>query len=1220
MPPVHPLRAELAKRIVLLDGAMGTVFQKKGLVEADFRGEAFKDWPKDLRGNNDILCLTRPDLVEETHFAYLMAGADIVETNTFSSTRIAQADYGLEEQVRAMNLGAAHCARRAVDRLAKETGRKGWVAGAIGPLNKTLSLSPDVNNPGFRAVTFEQVSEAYLEQIRALDEGGVDLYLIETVFDTLNCKAALFAVEENARKTGVRKPVIVSGTITDKSGRTLSGQTPEAFWTSVKHADLLTIGFNCALGAREMRPFLESLAQIATVPVHAYPNAGLPNAFGEYDETPDRMAPYLREFADAGLVNLVGGCCGTTPAHIAAFAEIVRGLPPRAVPKPDGLTALSGLEPLLLRPGTNFVNIGERTNVAGSAAFKKLVLAGQFAEATAVARQQVENGAQIIDVNMDDGLLDGEKAMTTFLQLIAAEPDIARVPVMVDSSKWSVLEAGLKCLQGKGIVNSISLKEGEAKFLEQARRVRQYGAAVVVMAFDEEGQAVTLERKTSICKRAYDLLVSEVGFPPEEIIFDPNILTIATGMEEHNRYAIDFFGAVQWIKANLPGARTSGGVSNVSFALRGNAVVREAMNTAFLYHAVKAGLDMGIVNAGQITVYDDIPKDLLERIEDALFDRRPDATERLVQFAETVKAPKGAAAVVDDAWRRAPVAERLKHALIKGLDAFVEADVEEARLALGSPLRVIEGPLMDGMNVVGDLFGEGKMFLPQVVKSARVMKKGVAVLLPWLEKEKQAGRKAGRVLLATVKGDVHDIGKNIVSVVLACNGFEIVDLGVMVPADRIVKAALEERIDLVGLSGLITPSLEEMTHVVGALEKAGVHVPVLIGGATTSKTHTAVKIAPATKSPVIHVLDASRSVGVCEKLLNPASREKYIGEVHAEHASLRERHAANQKAVKLLSLGEARKRRAPVDWKAYTPPKPAKPGLHLFKDHDLASLMPLLDWAPLFHAWEMRGTFPAILEDARQGAEAKKLFADARGMLDEIVSKGLLKAHGICALLPAASEGDSVIVYADESRKKERQRFHFLRQQIEKGDQSAFCLADWVAPVGCGKPDWLGLFAVTAGHGAQELAARHDKANDPYRAIMVKSLADRLAEAFAEWLHREVRLRLWGNVPGETLPLEALLAEKYQGVRPAPGYPACPDHTEKGSIFELLGATANAGMTLTESFAMSPGASVSGFYFPHPEARYFAVGRIDEAQAADYAKRKGWPASEAARWLAPNLG
>jgi 5-methyltetrahydrofolate--homocysteine methyltransferase len=1197
---------------------MGTVFQKKGLTEADFRGADFKDWPMDLKGNNDVLCLTRPDLVEETHFAYLQAGTDILETNTFSSTRIAQADYGLEDHVYRMNVEAARCARRAVDRLLRETGRKAWVAGAIGPMNKTLSLSPDVNNPGYRAVTFEQVAEAYLDQIRALDEGGVDLYLIETVFDTLNCKAALFAVEEHARATGIRKPIIVSGTITDKSGRTLSGQTPEAFWTSVKHADLLSVGFNCALGAREMRPFLESLAAIATIPVHAYPNAGLPNAFGEYDETPDRMAPYLREFADAGLVNLVGGCCGTTPAHIHAFAEIVKGLPPRAIPAPDSITALSGLEPLILRPGTNFVNIGERTNVAGSAVFKKLVLAGNFGEATAVARQQVENGAQIIDVNMDDGLLEGEKAMTTFLQLIAAEPDIARVPVMIDSSKWSVLEAGLKCLQGKGVVNSISMKEGEAKFLEQARRVRQYGAAVVVMAFDEEGQAVTLARKISICKRAYDLLVQKVGFPPEEIIFDPNILTVATGMEEHNRYAIDFFEAVAWIKANLPHARTSGGVSNVSFALRGNAVVREAMNTAFLYHAVKAGLDMGIVNAGQITVYDDIPKDLLERIEDVLFDKRPDATERLIQFTETVKTVKGAAAVVDDAWRREPVAERLKHALIKGLDAFVEADVEEARVTLGSPLAVIEGPLMAGMNVVGDLFGEGKMFLPQVVKSARVMKKGVAVLLPWLEKEKQSGRKAGRILLATVKGDVHDIGKNIVSVVLACNGFEIVDLGVMVPTDRIVKAALEERIDLVGLSGLITPSLEEMTHVASALEKAGVHVPVLIGGATTSKTHTAVKIAPATKSPVVHVLDASRSVGVAEKLLNPASREKFVAEIHAEHATLRERHEANQKAVSMHTLEQARKSRVAIDWKAFTPHAPAKPGVHVLGDVDLSTLVPLIDWAPLFHAWEMRGSYPAILGDSRQGVEAKKLFADAKAMLDEIVAKRLLSARGVCALLPAASEGDDVIVYADESRKKERQRFHFLRQQVEKGNQPAYGLADWIAPVKSGKPDWLGMFAVTAGHGAQALADRHDKANDPYRAIMVKALADRLAEAFAEWLHREVRTRLWANEAKENLPLESLLSEKYRGIRPAPGYPACPDHTEKGPLFDVLDAPGNAGMSLTESFAMSPGASVSGFYFAHPEARYFAVGKIGDDQLGDYARRKGWSAAEAQKWLAPN--
>ncbi|MBL8992424.1 MAG: methionine synthase [Spirochaetia bacterium] len=1221
MTTLEILRGELAKRVLIIDGAMGTMIQKHKLTESDYRGEEFKSFPKELRGNNDLLSLTQPKIIEDIHFAYLEAGADIVETNTFSGTRIAMADYGMEDLVPRLNRESAKLARRAVERIQKaQPGKKAWVAGAIGPMNRSLSISPDVNNPGFRSVTFEQVVACYREQVENLVAGGVDIILVETVFDSLNCKAALFAIQEFFQANKTILPVMVSATITDLSGRTLSGQTPEAFWLSVSHAPLLSVGLNCALGPKEMRPFIEALSRVAGVYVSCYPNAGLPNAFGGYDETPESMGGVLGEFLKAGFINILGGCCGTTPDHIRHFKKIADAAKPRVPPQIPHQSAFSGLEPFVIRPETNFVNIGERTNVAGSIQFKKRILAGNYEEAVAIARQQVENGAQIIDVNMDEGLLDSEKAMTTFLNLIATEPEIARVPVMVDSSKWSVLEAGLKCVQGKSIVNSISLKEGPEVFKEHARKIREYGAATVVMAFDEKGQADTVERKIEICKKSYEIVVNEVGFPPEDIIFDPNILTIATGMEEHNNYAVNFFETVKWIKRNLPYARVSGGVSNVSFSFRGNPVVREAINSVFLYHAVRAGLDMGIVNAGALVVYDDIPVDLRELVEDLVLNRRPDATERLLSFAETVKA-KGEVKVEDQAWRKLSVEERLKHALVKGITEFIEVDTEEARQKLPKPIQVIEGPLMDGMSVVGDLFGSGKMFLPQVVKSARVMKKSVAYLIPFIEKEKVASgvvKAAGKILLATVKGDVHDIGKNIVSVVLACNGYDIVDLGVMVSSEKILHAAREQSVDAIGLSGLITPSLDEMVHVASEMEREGFKLPLLIGGATTSKVHTAVKIAPAYSGTVVHVLDASRSVPVTQKLLSEDLRKGFGLEIQKDYEHLRQVHAASRDKRKLLSIQAAREKAAKPDF-SKAPPVPKFLGKTVLQDIDLGTLIPFIDWSPFFHAWELRGIYPKILKDPKVGEEATKLLAEGQKLLEELRAKKKIKASAVFGLYPANRIGDDVEIYENEKREKPLAVFHMLRQQIEKDTgEPSFCLADYVAPKSSGLKDYFGLFAVTAGLGADELAKAFEKDNDQYQSIMVKVLADRLAEALAEYLHLEVRKKYWGYAPDEKLGIEELVAEKYSGIRPAPGYPACPEHTEKRTLFSVLDA-GKIGMELTESCAMLPGASVSGFYFSHPESRYFTVGKIGKDQVEDYAKRKNIPVAEAEKWLRPNL-
>ncbi|MBU6399002.1 MAG: methionine synthase [Verrucomicrobia bacterium] len=1218
----------LRQRIVLLDGAMGTMIQAHHLDEAGYRGERFRDWPRDLKGNNDLLALTRPRIIENIHRQYLEAGADVLETNTFNSTRIALADYGMHELVRELNLAAARCARQAVQAVeAAQPDRVCFVAGAIGPTNRTTSISPDVNNPAYRAVTFDQLVEAYSEQVAALLEGGVDALLVETIFDTLNAKAAFFAIEQCFDRLGRRVPLLASVTFVQAgNNRTLTGQTVEAFWNSVSHVPLLSVGINCALGPKEMRPLLEELARLAPIYISCYPNAGLPNPLlpTGFPETPESLAPQLREFAANGWLNIVGGCCGTTPAHIQLLADAVRGLPPRVPPKVEPYLRLSGLEALTIRPETNFVNIGERTNVTGSPKFAKLILAGQFEEALAIAKQQVENGAQLIDVNMDEGMLDSEKAMTTFLHLVASEPDIARVPVMIDSSKWSVIEAGLKCLQGKGVVNSISLKEGEAKFIAQARLVRRYGAAVIVMAFDEQGQADSFERKLQVCRRSYDLLTRQVGFPPQDIIFDPNILTVATGMEEHANYAVDFIKATRWIKENLPHAKVSGGVSNISFSFRGNNVVREAMHAAFLYHAIRAGLDMGIVNAGMLEVYEEIPKDLLELVEDVLLNRRPDATERLVKFADSVK-QKGKAEVVEDAWRQGTVEERLSHALVKGIVDFIEADTEEARRKYVKPLAVIEGPLMAGMNVVGDLFGSGKMFLPQVVKSARVMKKAVAYLLPFMETEKQAGgggRAQGRILLATVKGDVHDIGKNIVGVVLGCNNYEVLDLGVMVPCEKILQTAREQDVDLIGVSGLITPSLDEMAHVAKEMQREGFTTPLLIGGATTSRAHTAVKIAPGYRQPVIHVLDASRAVGVVGQLVNPDLKPGFIDKNRREQESLREEHLGKQPGKPLLTLQQARARRTPIDWKNYTPPKPAFTGVRVLRDFPLDQIVPFIDWSPFFHTWELRGRYPAIFDDPNVGSKARELFDDAQKLLGEIIGRRLLQAHGVYGLFPANSTGDDVDLYADESRQRLLATFHFLRQQMDKpAGQFNHCLADFTAPKSVpplSLADHLGAFAVTAGHGVEELCKEFERDHDDYNSILTKALADRLAEAFAECLHKRVRQE-WGYGQGEILTHEDLIRERYRGIRPAAGYPACPDHTEKFTLWQLLDVERHAGIKLTESGAMWPASSVSGLYFAHPEAKYFAVGKLDRDQVLDYHRRKSMDLRVVERWLSPYL-
>jgi len=1217
-------KALLAERILILDGAMGTMIQRHGLDEADYRGERFADWPSELKGNNDLLSLTRPDIIRDIHRAYLEAGADIVETNTFNATAISQADYGMEDLVFELNFASARLAREACDAVATPD-RPRFVAGVLGPTNRTASISPDVNNPGFRNVTFDELRETYLEATRALVEGGADLLLIETIFDTLNAKAAVFAIAQYFEETGRRLPVMISGTITDASGRTLSGQTAEAFYNALRHAEPLSIGFNCALGAKQLRQYVEELAGYADCAVSAHPNAGLPNEFGEYDESPEAMAAEIGEWARAGFLNIVGGCCGTTPDHIRAIAEAVAGCAPRRIPERDRTLRLSGLEPLNIDEHSLFVNVGERTNVTGSARFKRLILEGNYEDAVEVARQQVENGAQIIDVNMDEGMLDGEEAMRTFLNLIAAEPDIARVPVMVDSSKWSILETGLKCIQGKGIVNSISLKEGEQAFLEQARLARRYGAAVIVMAFDEEGQADTRDRKVEICTRAYRLLRERLDFPPEDIIFDPNIFAIATGIPEHDRYGLDFIEATRIIKETLPYAKVSGGVSNVSFSFRGNNFVREAIHAVFLYHAIRAGMDMGIVNAGQLAVYEEVPEGLREAIEDVILCRRPDASERLLEIAERYRGEGGSAAREEDlSWREWPVEKRLEHALVKGIDTFIEEDTEDARRQVDHPIRVIEGPLMDGMNVVGDLFGAGKMFLPQVVKSARVMKKAVAYLIPYIEAMKgEDSRAKGKILMATVKGDVHDIGKNIVGVVLQCNNFEVIDLGVMVPAPKILEAAREHAVDIIGLSGLITPSLEEMAHVAKELQREGFEVPLLIGGATTSRVHTAVKIAPHyTNAPTIYVKDASRAVGVAQNLVSPDLREAYVQKIEREYEEVRARHTGRQDRTAWLTLAEARANRTPIDWSDYTPPRPKQPGLHVFDDYPLEEIREYIDWTPFFKAWEMAGSYPQILHDPVVGEQASCLLEDAKKMLAQIIRERWLKARAVIGLFPANQvEFDDIELYTDDTRSTPMLRLHHLRQQTRRPPgKPNQCLADFIAPAETGLHDWLGAFAVTAGIGVDEHIARFEAEHDDYRAILLKALADRLAEAFAELMHARVRREFWGYAPDEALDNEALIREQYQGIRPAPGYPACPDHTEKALLWKLLDPVTHAGISLTESFAMVPTAAVSGWYFSHPQSRYFAVGKINRDQVEDYARRKGMPVAVVEQWLAPNLG
>lgn len=1219
----HILRSLLDQRILIIDGAMGTMIQRYKLDEASYRGTRFEDHPGQLKGNNDLLSLTQPDIIKAIHCEYLEAGADIIETNTFSATSISMADYEMEDNVYELNYESARIAKEAADEYtAKTPDKPRFVAGAMGPTNRTASLSPDVNDPGFRAVTFDDLKAAYFEQVRGLMDGGADVLLVETVFDTLNAKAAIFAIEAYCEQHGVRIPVMVSGTITDASGRTLSGQVVDAFWVSVSHADLLSVGLNCALGADQLKQYVRELSRIAPIPISTYPNAGLPNEFGEYDQTPAEMAKLIQGYLDEGIINLVGGCCGTTPDHIRAIAEVAKEYQSRKAPVAHLQAQYSGLEPLKITAQTNFVNVGERTNVTGSRRFARLIKENKYDEALSVAREQVEGGAQIIDVNMDEGMLDSEAAMVRFLNLIAAEPDISRVPVMIDSSKWSIIEAGLKCIQGKGVVNSISMKEGVEKFKEQARAVKKYGAAVVVMAFDETGQADTYERKIEICERAYRILVDEVGFAPQDIIFDPNIFAIATGIEEHNNYAVDFINATRWIKENLPHAKVSGGVSNVSFSFRGNDVVREAMHAAFLYHAIGAGMDMGIVNAGMLQVYEEVPKDLLERVEDVILNRRPDATERLVEFAETVKSG-GQVRVQNLEWRNKPVGERLSHALINGIVDFIEQDVEEARLTLKRPLDVIEGPLMDGMSIVGDLFGSGKMFLPQVVKSARVMKKGVAYLLPYMEEEKSgSGNSAGKVLLATVKGDVHDIGKNIVGVVLACNNYEILDLGVMVPLEKILETAVKEQVDIIGLSGLITPSLDEMVYVAQEMEKRGMKMPLLIGGATTSRIHTAVKIDPQYTGSVVHVLDASKCVPVAQKLLNEeeGTAEDYFLEVKAEYEKLRAGHMARQKEKNYVSLAAARANKLPVDWSKPVASKPAFIGNKHFSDYDLTEIREYIDWTPFFQAWELKGRYPNILNDPEKGTEARKLFADAQEMLRRIIDEKWLTAHATIGLYPANTVGDDDIeVYTDDSRTEVLSHFYNLRQQGQKTNVPNISLSDFLAPKSSGVADYMGGFAVTTGVGIEEHVQRFEADHDDYSSIMLKALADRLAEAFAELMHKRVRREFWGYAAEEGLSNEELIRETYDGIRPAPGYPANPDHTEKITLFQLLEVEKHSNITLTESLAMYPAASVSGLYFSHPESRYFGLGKITKEQVESYAARKGKTVEEMERWLGANL-
>ncbi|WP_060982961.1 methionine synthase [Vibrio splendidus] len=1214
--------ALLKQRILLIDGGMGTMIQDYKLEEQDYRGERFADWHSDLKGNNDLLVLTQPKLIKDIHSEYLEAGADILETNTFNATTIAMADYDMESLSEEINFAAAKLAREAADEwTAKTPDKPRFVAGVLGPTNRTCSISPDVNDPGYRNVSFDELVEAYSESTRALIKGGSDLILIETIFDTLNAKACAFAVESVFEEVGTTLPVMISGTITDASGRTLSGQTTEAFYNALRHVKPISFGLNCALGPDELREYVGEMSRISECNVSAHPNAGLPNAFGEYDLSPEDMAEHVKEWAESGFLNLIGGCCGTTPEHIRQMAEAVEGVTPRQLPDLPVSCRLSGLEPLTIAKESLFVNVGERTNVTGSARFKRLIKEELYDEALSVAREQVENGAQIIDINMDEGMLDAEACMVKFLNLCASEPEISKVPVMVDSSKWEVIEAGLKCIQGKGIVNSISLKEGKEKFVEQAKLVRRYGAAVIVMAFDEVGQADTRERKVEICTNAYNILVDEVGFPPEDIIFDPNIFAVATGIDEHNNYAVDFIEAVGDIKRDLPHAMISGGVSNVSFSFRGNNYVREAIHAVFLYHCFKNGMDMGIVNAGQLEIYDNVPEDLRDAVEDVVLNRRDDSTERLLDMA-TEYLERAVGKVEDKSaleWRTWPVEKRLEHSLVKGITDFIVEDTEEARVNASRPIEVIEGPLMDGMNVVGDLFGEGKMFLPQVVKSARVMKQAVAHLEPFINASKEVGATNGKILLATVKGDVHDIGKNIVGVVLQCNNYEIIDLGVMVSCEKILKVAKEEDVDIIGLSGLITPSLDEMVHVAKEMERQGFKLPLLIGGATTSKAHTAVKIEQNYSEPVVYVNNASRAVGVCTSLLSDELKPAFVEKLDIDYDRVRDQHNRKKPRTKPVTLEKARANKVAIDWDSYTPPAPVKPGVHIFNDFDVSTLRQYIDWTPFFMTWSLVGKYPAILDHEEVGEEAKRLFKDANDLLDRVEKEKLLEARGMCAMFPANSVGDDIEVYTDESRTEVLKVLHNLRQQTEKPKGFNYCLSDYIAPKESGKADWIGGFAVTGGIGERELADEYKANGDDYNAIMIQAVADRLAEAFAEYLHKEVRKDIWGYSPDEDLSNDDLIREKYQGIRPAPGYPACPEHTEKGTLWELMDVEKAIDMSLTTSYAMWPGASVSGMYFSHPDARYFAIAQIQQDQVDSYADRKGWDMLEAEKWLGPNI-
>jgi len=1219
---IDALKQQLAQRIMVLDGGMGTMIQSYKLEEEDYRGSRFADWPCDLKGNNDLLVLSKPAVIREIHDAYLAAGADILETNTFNATSIAVSDYQMERLSAEINFEAARLARACADAwTAKTPDRPRYVAGVLGPTNRTCSISPDVNDPAYRNVTFNQLVEAYRESTRALVEGGSDIIMIETVFDTLNAKAAVYAVQTEMEALGVALPLMISGTITDASGRTLSGQTTEAFYNSLRHAEPLSFGLNCALGPDELRQYVAELSRIAEGYVTAHPNAGLPNAFGEYDLDAELMAQQIGEWATAGFLNIIGGCCGTTPQHIAAMVAAVEGVAPRQLPTIPVACRLSGLEPLNITAESLFVNVGERTNVTGSAKFKRLIKEEKYNEALEVALQQVQSGAQIIDINMDEGMLDAEAAMVRFLNLIAGEPDIARVPIMIDSSKWEVIEKGLQCIQGKGIVNSISMKEGEAAFIHHARQVRRYGAAMVVMAFDEVGQADTRARKIEICRRAYRILTEQVGFPPEDIIFDPNIFAVATGIDEHNNYAMDFIGACEDIKRELPHAMISGGVSNVSFSFRGNDPVREAIHAVFLYYAIRKGMDMGIVNAGQLAIYDDLPAELREAVEDVILNRRDDGTERLLALAEKYRGGKsdGSQEKQLAEWRSWDVVKRLEYSLVKGITEFIEQDTEEARQQVPRPIEVIEGPLMSGMNVVGDLFGEGKMFLPQVVKSARVMKQAVAYLEPFIEASKEAGRSNGKIVLATVKGDVHDIGKNIVGVVLQCNNYEIIDLGVMVPGEKILKTAREVNADIIGLSGLITPSLDEMVNMAKEMERQGFTLPLLIGGATTSKAHTAVKIEQHYSGPTVYVQNASRTVGVVSSLLSSTLKEDFVARTRKEYETVRIQHARKKPRTPPVSLQAARDNATSIDWESYTPPVPHRPGVSQV-EASIETLRNYIDWTPFFMTWSLAGKYPRIMEDEVVGEEAQRLFADANAMLDKLSQQSLLKPRGVVGIFPANRVGDDIHLYSDERRDEILCVSHHLRQQTEKTDFANYCLADFVAPKSSGKADYLGAFAVTGGLEEDALAEAYDRQHDDYNKIMVKALADRLAEAFAEYLHERVRKVIWGFAPNENLSNEELIRENYQGIRPAPGYPACPEHTEKAAIWRLLAVEEQTGMKLTESFAMWPGASVSGWYFSHPDSRYFAVAQIQRDQVEDYAVRKGMSLTEVERWLAPNLG